>query len=208
MLHLRFFILILFFIQSTYACEDWFKLLNIKDSKKCQEICRTSKTDMATYLCPQQCDVLCKNFKHNAIKDLNFYGLTDAEVKYCKENPVSCAKAYELSWEAEKACLSIYTRSSTNDESDACRHYIWAMQLSKNLGLENARIILNAHENNPKQDLKEKEMDLQNNELGLQDFEKNSKLPSDKYLDLFKKNLKDKKFKIIKPAYSSQGGTP
>jgi hypothetical protein len=196
------------FIQTAYSCEDWFKALKIKDSKGCEEKCRTSETDMATYMCPQQCDILCKNLNKPIEKDSNFYDLTDDEIAFCKKNPISCAKAYKLSWEDEKICMSIYIRSSTNDESDACRHYIWSLLLSKDLGVENARKILNAHENNPKQNVNEKEMDLKNNELGISDFQKNKNLPTEKYLESYKKNLKEKKLKIIKPKYSAQGGLP
>lgn len=204
----RIFFLTLFFSQNVYSCDEWFNSLKIKDSNSCEEKCRLGNTDMATYLCPQQCDVLCKNFNKPPEKDINFYDLTDSEVIFCKKNPISCAKSYKLSWDAEKLCLSVYPRSGTNDESDACRHYIWSLLLSKEFGAKTAREVLNAHENNPKQDLKEKEMDLKNNEQGLSDFQKNPKISSDKFIDLYKKSLKNNKLKIIKPKYSSKGGLP
>jgi hypothetical protein len=195
-------------IRTTHACEDWFQSLKIKDSKSCESKCRTSQTDMATYLCPQQCDLFCKNQGKPIEKDSNFYDLTDNEIAFCKKNPISCAQAYKLSWEAEKICQSIYIRSSTNDESDACRHYIWAYLLAKELGKKTALKILDAHEDNPKQALNEREMDLHNNELGLNAFQKNKNLPNSALLELYKKNLKDKKVKIVKPKYPSTGGLP
>jgi hypothetical protein len=149
-------LIILFSTQLSLSCDKWFDSLKIKDVKNCPSKCRTSQTDMATYLCPQQCDLLCKRIGKPALKDSNFYDLTDAEVTFCKSNPISCAKAYNYSWQAEKQCLTIYVSSNTNDESDACRHYIWALFLVKNLGENIARKVLNGHEDNPKQDPKKK----------------------------------------------------
>ena len=212
MASLRNFLILTFFGliigQAAYSCDDWFKSLKIKNQKNCESKCRIAQTDMATYLCPQQCDILCKNLNKSTEKDPNFYGLTDDEVKFCKANPVTCAQAYKSSWEAEKICLSLYINSNTNDESDACRHYVWAHLLAEIFGKDTARKILEAHENNPKQDIKEKAMDLHNNELGLKDFKKDQNSTPDKLVDLFKQNLKNKNLKIIKPKYSNTGGLP
>ena len=53
-------------------------------------------------------------------------------------------------------------------------------------------------------------MDLINNKIALEDFKniKNSKKSDDEILILFKNNLKNKKFKVIKPKYSNSGGLP
>ena len=68
--------------------------------------------------------------------------------------------------------------------------------------------VLNAHENNSKQDSKDKEMDNHNNEVSIKEFEKKNKTDSKTAIDKFKENLKNKKLKIIKPRYSESGGLP
>ena len=194
---------------STLACDDWFKNLKINSPETCESQCRTSPTDMSSYMCPQECDQLCKNLVSRE-EETNFYGLTDDEVAFCKKNKTDCLKAYRLSLQAEDSCLSIYKKSDTNDESDACRHYLWAFLMAKEIGVNNAKLVLDGHENNPKINIKEKEMDLINNKIALEDFKniKNSKKSDDEILILFKNNLKNKKFKVIKPKYSNSGGLP
>lgn len=182
------------------ACENWFNNLKIKDSKNCLSLCRTSQTDMSSYSCTKSCDILCKKNDKNSEKEPNFYDLTDDEIKFCKKEPVKCSKAYALGYLAENQCLKIFVVSDHNDESDACRHYIWSYYLSKDFGEKEAREILNAHENNPNQDPKEKEMDLHNNEVALKDYKNKLDLPDkiEKVISKFEENLKNKKFKVIK----------
>jgi hypothetical protein len=204
-----FLILITFlFIPTVYSCEDWFKSLKINVHKTCESKCRTAQTDMATYLCPQQCDILCKNLGKPLKKDPNFYGLTDDEISFCKNNKLICIKAYDLSWDAEKICKELYIYSELNDESDACRHYVWAFLLSKEIDLKTAETLLNAHENNPLEPKDQQQMDLANNKLGQDDFKKNKNLDNKDIIDLFKKNLKAKKLIILNPKYQKSGGLP
>ncbi|MBC7420362.1 MAG: hypothetical protein H7328_06495 [Bdellovibrio sp.] len=184
---------------SAHACDDWFKKLKIKDAKTCESKCRTALTDMSTFMCTQDCEQLCKSLAESAKEENNFYGLTDDEISFCKKNRIDCLKAYRLSIQAEESCLSIYKRSDTNDESDACRHYMWAFFMAKEIGEKNASLILTSHENNPKEDDSEKEMDLANNKIALDDFrnKEHSKKSDLDILNLYKKNLKNKKFKVI-----------
>ena len=97
-----------------------------------------------------------------------------------------------------------------NDESDACRHYVWAILLAKNLNLKNAEIILNAHENNPLEPEDEKAMDVANNRIALIDFSKyDSNVFDEKFiLTLFKENLEKKKLIVLKPRFSNSKGVP
>jgi hypothetical protein len=190
------------------ACEAWFEKLKIKDPKQCIIKCSTAPVDMSNYLCRSQCDQLCKNLGKKTEKEPNFYDLTDDEITFCKENKVDCLKAYGLSYFAEQKCLEIYPASDHNNESDACRHYVWSYFLSKEFGIVKALRILNAHENNPKQSSKEKSMDTHNNELAINDFKVKKNIDADQVLSKFKENLKNKKFKIIRPTYSTSGGLP
>lgn len=201
-------VLALFFSFPAFACEDWFNLLKIKKDENCESLCRVAKVDMATYMCHNQCEQLCK--KTIIQPKENFYGLTEDEIAFCKVNPVNCAIAYKQSWKAENICLDIYTFSDMNDESDACRHYVWSILLSREIGDKDAEIVLNAHENNPLEPKNEQGMDLANNRLGLLDFQRDkNRFKTDLAIkDSFIKQLKSNKFVIIKPNYSQSGGLP
>lgn len=205
------FLSFLFISLSTSACENWFKDLKITNRKTCSSVCRIAKTDMSSYLCPSQCDQLCKTVGKKSINknDPNFYDLTDDEMALCKSDPVVCASVYLYGQLAEKKCHEIYNVSDHNDESDACRHYMWSFYLLKNFGEKQAKAFLNAHENNPKQNPKEKDMDISNNEISIKDHKQTAKETTpDQALENFKKNLKNKKMKILKPRYSESGGLP
>ncbi len=190
------------------ACEDWFSSLKIKRDKNCESLCRVAKVDMATYMCHNQCERLCKKTVREPKE--NFYGLTEDEISFCKANPVNCAIAYKQSWKAEGICLEIYTFSDMNDESDACRHYVWSILLSREIGDKDAETVLSAHENNPLEPKNEQGMDLANNRLGLLDFQRDkSKFKTDLAIkESFITQLKLNKFVIIKPNYSQSGGLP
>lgn len=192
------------------SCDDWFMKLNLKNNKNCASLCRTSKVDMSSYMCTDRCDFLCKAKNHDSKDNENIYGLTDDEVKFCKDNKIDCLQAYKASWEAEKICLDIYSVSDTNDESDACRHYIWAILLSQAIGSKNAEAVLNAHENNPREPKQQQAMDLANNRLGLLDFQKlNVDLSSNNQIkNSFIKQLKSDKLIVLKPRYKATGGLP
>lgn len=192
------------------ACDQWFLKLKITTHENCLDKCVVAMTDMSSFGCPSQCDSLCKKVTtaDDETDQLNYYGLTNDEVKFCTENKTTCLKAYKLSWDTEKICLSVYPQSLTNDESDACRHYVWSNLLSRDIGLKDAETILNAHENNPKEPADEKAMDLANNRLGLIDFQKNKKITDIEIINSFKQNLKNKSLVILKPRYPTTGGLP
>ncbi len=141
---------------------------------------------------------------------LLYYGLSRDEVTFCSSNALTCLKAYKLSWRAENLSIQIYPKSTTNDESDACRHYVWAILLSRDLGSADAESILNAHENNPSEAEDQKAMDLANNRLGLSQFRNsNAPLQSDEEILLsFKDQLKTKKLIVLNPKYKNNGGLP
>lgn len=190
-----------------FACEAWFKKLNIQNSKNCESLCLVADTDMSSYMCPEKCESLCK--KKPEVTE-NFYGLTEDEIKFCKENKIDCLKAYKESWRAEKICLTIYPVSDVNDESDACRHYVWSILLIQSIGNKKAEIVLNAHENNPREPKEQQAMDLANNRLGLLDFEKSkSKFSNDDEIkNSFIDQLRKNRLIILKPNYKATGGLP
>lgn len=208
---LQFFIsIVTLFSLSAHSCDDWFRSLKIKDAKTCESECRIAMVDMSSYMCHQQCDILCKSLGKPHRNDPNFYGLTDDEIKFCSQNKLICLKAYKLTWTAEGLCKEVYGFSDVNDETDACRHYIWAFLLSKEINIKNAEAILSAHENNQFESKNEKSMDLANNRLGQIDYEKNKdKDLNNKFItELFKENLKNNKLIILKPKYQKTGGLP
>ncbi len=163
---------------------------------------------MSSYFCTNQCDNLCKNLGKKSDTEPNFYDLTDEEVNFCKVNKVTCIKAFSLSWQAEQSCISIYSKSRTNDESDACRHYFWSFFLANEFGEEVATKILNAHENHPKNIPKEKNMDIENNKNAITDYKKNKNADENTIMALFKNRIKSKKMNVLNPRYESSGGLP
>jgi hypothetical protein len=193
----------LFAAEPHEICQKWFFSSGIKQNKECESNCTINKVDMATYMCPNQCEKLCKiKAKKEPEISTNFYGLTNDEIKLCQENPIICAAAYQSTWEADKSCLKIFPNSKTNDESDACRHFIWAGLLTKEHGSEMAKKILDAHENNPKEPLEEKAMDLANNRAGIFASEaliKDNKFDDNALLNEFKRQLKNNSLIVIKP---------
>lgn len=128
-------------------------------------------------------------------------GLTDRERQLASQEPIKMLQAYELSFEAEKLCLSIYPSSQTNDESDACRHFMWANLLFRKFGSELSSEILEAHEMNGKQPKIERDMDLANNKIGLESGKKLSdsgKFNDENLIKAFQDNLKSENFIILK----------
>lgn len=184
-------------------CEDWFKALKMKQDKDCLIECASASVDMGTFSCPNECASFCKSdIKTDWIFSLSdlYPGLTPQERAIVSNEPKKAYKAYQLSWESEKTCLTVYPRSDSNDASDACRHFIWAGLLYKEFGNEFSNQILNAHEANPNQPEEEKSMDLANNRLGIIEagrLQKEKKLSEKSLLDSFSQNLKYRNIIIL-----------
>ena len=116
-------------------------------------------------------------------------------------------KAYKLSHDAESACSELYPSSQTNDESDACRHFVWAALLQNELGTEFASEVLVAHELNPKQPQNQLEMDMHNNKLGREIGQKLNaakNFSTEKALNAFQENLKAGKIVVIRKGGGSK----
>lgn len=183
-------------------CETWFKKSKIKPDKECEVKCTAETTDMRTAGCEQQCSSLCGGSLPQKSKPslitAYYYAYSESERKIIREQPATALQAYQLSWKAERLCSELYWDSLDGDESDACRHYSWAILMDKEIGRENAEKILNAHEEieEPKES---REMDIFNNKraieiskgLGKKDLAKEN-------LENFKKDLKSGKLKFIR----------
>jgi hypothetical protein len=153
-------------------------------------------------LCGSYCDQFCLNKEEKLAGDLAdlYPGLTDQERLLSKKEPMKMIKAYKASWEAEAICLSMYSSSFQNDESDACRHFMWSALLQKQLGREFADQVLTAHEMNPEQPKVEKEMDFANNSLGIDEgskLDKIGKFNEENLKTAFKEKLNTGKVKFL-----------
>lgn len=157
-------------VHASEVCEKWFRNAKTISGTNCLLHCASLKTDMATSRCHDSCGSLCKESATAAalfnLSDL-YLGLTPEERALVAKEPTQALQAYKLSWEAETICLSLYKKGLTNDESDACRHFIWAALLRRDLGSEFAGKVLTAHENDPQEPSEQKAMDLENNRRGL-----------------------------------------
>lgn len=160
-------------ISRADTCETWFANSKLKPGSECLIKCVTHTVGMGTFQCHSQCEKLCaakpasvsKNILGNLV-DL-YPALTETERKLAKSNPTRALKAYSLSWDAESECKKTFPTSDTNDESDACRHFMWAGLLAEEMGVTKARTYLDAHEQEPGQPQREKAMDLANNRAAL-----------------------------------------
>ncbi len=141
--------------------------------KNCEIACPPNVFDLFE-MCQTYCEDFCEQYASNADISslLTFYGLSESETKLVVQNPVRMLKAYNLSWDAEKLCLTLYPKSSTNDESDACRHFVWSGLLFKEFGLEYSKAVLDAHEQTIGQPENEKVMDTFNNNQGVETAKK------------------------------------
>lgn len=193
------------------TCIDWFLRNKVNQDKSCELDCSVLNTDMKTYMCPNQCEMLCKFDFKKLEAATNLYGLTDDEVKICKSDPIFCAQVYKQSLEADNLCREIYVKSKTNDESDACRHFMWAGIMTQSHGALKAKGVLDAHENNPKEPLDQKAMDLANNRAGIfaaEQLVKNKNFTAHELKKEFLKQLKEGSLIVIKPGTKAEMGFP
>jgi hypothetical protein len=89
-----------------------------------------------------------------------------------------------------------------NDEGDAFRHFMWAGLITKELGVAQAKLYLDAHESDPAQPSGEKSMDEFNNGMGQRAAEKLSAKGAWTQRDLEAEgleSLRDKKLSVLNP---------
>ena len=187
-------------------CRAFFENAKLVKGKNCSIDCALIKSDMGTFDCGRFCDLFCSAAKNPepsnyGLKLSSLYpGLTKAEKQFIDRNEKVAIHAYWLSWRAESICKEIYFNSDTNDESDACRHFIWAALLNAEYGPKLASELLDAHEQNPNQPEDEKSMDLANNRRGLiasAELIENDKNSDAAFLKQFLNDLKDGKIVVL-----------
>lgn len=155
--------------QPDTACMNWLNTGKVKPgTKNCELDCAILMTDMRTFMCPSQCDILCKDKGDKSIlrKIVYYPGLTPAEKNLTENNPEDALNTFIQKTRAEWSSSRNFPEQGLNDEADAFRHFIWAGLLTKELGSKKAKEFLNAHESNPLQPDSERDMDQFNNEKG------------------------------------------
>ncbi len=114
-----------------------------------------------------------KLLNESALKLLGYLGsqyptLNSAEKQLVKDKPIEAAIAFYYARQAEKLSEEQYPDSSINGNADALRHFLWAGYLTRELGETTARKFLNAHEEPISQPRNQKDMDMYNNEQGIE----------------------------------------
>ncbi len=186
-------------------CVQWFQNSKIApNSRDCELKCASLMLDMNTFMCPDQCDLLCRdNANTNTLEKLIYYpGLTPAEKKLIEKFPKDALRTFFQKTRAELSSIKNFPDQGLNDEADAFRHFIWSGLLTKDLGAERAREFLDAHEANRLQDASEKNMDLFNNQQGQQTARKlidENKWSQRELESEGLKALREKKLQVLKP---------
>lgn len=182
----------LFFTEATaypdVNCIAWFEKSKIsKNSKECISKCSVLMIDLSTFLCRNQCPELCSR---DILVNYIFYpGLTSMEKALIGKYPTQALAVFIKKNLAEESSMQSFPKQKRNDEGDAFRHFIWAAELTNELGAEVAIKFLNAHEEEPIQSPEEKEMDLANNQRGV--FAAQIKIKNKNY------NLKDMEIEAL-----------
>lgn len=156
--------------QPDSDCIGWFENGKIEaGTKTCESECAVLMTDMGTFMCPNQCPILCKEIDKKIIlgKILYYPGLTPEEKKLIEKNPKDAVTVFIQKTRAEWSSGNSFPEQGLNDEGDAFRHFLWAGLITKELGSEKAKEFLSAHEVNPLQSDSERDMDQFNNEKGI-----------------------------------------
>jgi hypothetical protein len=187
------------------VCLKWFERAKLDPkSSSCVSDCVSVDVSMGTFSCPTQCASFCKRPLHKdfIFKVSELYGLTLAERALVAQMPELSWKAYRLSHQAEELCQKMYSSSLTNDASDACRHFLWAALMTRDLGSQVTSQFLEAHEEDSKQPAGERAMDLANNRLGalvaIELMKKTKRFSDESIFSEFENALKSKKLVILK----------
>jgi hypothetical protein len=206
-------IFMLFAVPATAdTCDEWFNKSGVKRGKDCEQNCGLINTGMSTFMCPGRCSEFCKGTKptpdpnpysKSLLKSLIIYpGLTETEKKLVVENPKEAFIVFLQKNKAEDLTEKDFPEGLVDDESDAFRHFIWSGLLLKELGVERARVYLEAHEADPLENPASKAMDLANNKTAIAAA---SQLSTEGKLDIVNLErqaltyLKEHKLVVIKP---------
>lgn len=207
MAYLKRIVLIIFLTQGSVVfgaedkiCAAWFKSLNIVVSSGCESYCSIAKTDLRTFVCKSKCNSLCNEFvpSNLSLSVLNPV-LNISEQALAKKFPIDSLTAYKLSFNAESLCGEIFYQSLSDDESDACRHYMWTYLMAQKINSSFAKRVLSAHENEPLQLKSSKEMDEFNNLKAINFFKTSPKLDELSLKKQFLMDLNSGSLRINKP---------
>lgn len=112
-------------------CLEWLTSIQAISPKECKIQCLVKKVDMATFTCHDSCEEFCqRKFEPDGFLVLfGLYGLTPEEIKLLISNPLQMRYAYSASKTAVQTCENIFIFNENNDESDACRHFVWSALL-------------------------------------------------------------------------------
>lgn len=95
---------------------------------------------------------------------------SDSEKEWCSiRHPLrwwSCLKAYRHSRCAIKSTEKLFGENGHNNKADAYRHCYWSARMTLDMGMEHAKGFGDRHEDDPRQCLAERDMDLTNNRHG------------------------------------------
>lgn len=150
-------------------------------------------------------DEIQKLLEEYSLKLLGYIGsqypsLNPTEKQLVKNNPIEAAIVFYNAVLAESNGEKFFPNSGTNGASDSFRHFVWAGLLTRDIGEEGAQKYLDAHELNPNQSIKEKEMDDFNNKRGIQATKDLLKKGRFKNSELYEKainELKDGNLRIL-----------
>lgn len=126
--------------------------------------------------------------------------LTQAEKNLIKQNWSEAYHIYKNRKVAEDATRQKFNRNGLNDKSDAFRHAYYNAINAKVVGVDIAKLFSDAHESEtPIRFIKEKRMDLFNNNVGHQSLLLNSNLSLTQLVDLIYQKLLNGDLRYLKP---------
>lgn len=200
-----FFLISIFTIQAKAypdsSCVEWFEKSKIsKNSNNCESNCSVLMVDMGTFLCRNQCPELCST---GILTKYIFYpGLTSSEKALISQYPIESVTVFTKKNLAEELSLRNFPKQRVTDEGDAFRHFVWAAELTSELGADMTQKFLDAHEENPIQKPEDKAMDLANNRGGILAAQRMLKNKSYNLKEIEKEalnQLRNKKMSVLKP---------
>jgi len=126
--------------------------------------------------------------------------LTQAEKKLIKQNWSEAYHIFKNRKVAEDTTRQKFNRNGLNDKSDAFRHAYYNAINAKLVGVDIAKLFSDAHESEtPIRFIKEKRMDLFNNNIGQQSLLLNSNLSLTQLADLIYQKLLNGDLRYLKP---------
>ncbi len=126
--------------------------------------------------------------------------LSQAEKDLIKQNWSEAYHIFKNRKVAEDATKQKFNKNGLNDKSDAFRHAYYNIINTKVVGINMAKLFSDAHESEtPSALIKEKEMDLFNNNVGQQSLLGNSNLSLTQLADLIYQKILNGNLRYLKP---------